>query len=242
MDYFVKVDEFNVRYLKLGKGDNLIFLHGTWNYSKTYMKLLKELSKKYAVYALDLPGFGKTNRPNIVWTYEDYAKFLYKFVKELKLNKFLLIGHSGSGGVAIMFASKYSKLIKKLVLIDSIGVQEKISFFTFVRVILLKALKEIFSFRGLMALKLMLFSFLNNFFRNGFYIFKVIKKNKDRNLDDYIKKIKINTLLLWGEKDEYFPLSHAKKFKDLLNNSELRIVRGNHDWCLIYPEKIKGFL
>ena len=84
MDYFVKIDEFNVRYLKLGNGNNLVFLHGIWNYSKTYMKLLKELSKKYAVYALDLPGFGKTNRPNIVWTYEDYAKFLYKFVKELK--------------------------------------------------------------------------------------------------------------------------------------------------------------
>jgi len=242
MDYFVKVDEFNIRYLKLGNGNNLVFLHGIWNYSKTYMKLLKGLSKKYTVYALDFPGFGKTNRPNTVWMYEDYAEFLYKFVKKLNLDKFVLVGHSGSGGIAIMFASKYPRLIRKLVLIDSVGVQEKISFFTFVRVILIKTFREMFSFRGLIALRLTLFSFLNNFFRNGFYIFKVIKKNKDLNLDDYIKKIKINTLLLWGEKDEYFPLSHAEKFKDLLNNSELRIVRGNHDWCLIYPEKIKEFL
>jgi len=242
MDYFVKVEEFNVRYLKLGKGDNLVFLHGIWSYSETYLSLLKELSRKYTVYALDLPGFGKTNNPNEIWTYEDYARFLYKFFRKLRLDEFVLVGHSGGGGIAIVFTSKYPKIIKNLVLIDSVGVQDRISFFVFVRAILLKTLKEIFSFKGLIALKSITVSFLNNFFSHGFYIFRVIKKNKDSNLDDYIKKIKIKTLLLWGDRDEYFPLDYANKFKILLENSELKIVKGNHDWCLIHPEKIERFL
>ena len=242
MDYFVKVDEFNVRYLKLGKGDNLIFLHGVWNYSKTYLPLLKELSKKYTVYASDLPGFGRTNNPIEIWTYEDYSNFLYKFIKKIKINEFVLVGHSGSGGIAIVFASKYTKLIKELFLIDSVGVQDKISFFTFVRVILIKTFREFLSFRGLITLKSMGLSFLNNFFRHGFYIFKVIKRNKNCNLDESIKKIKTKTLLLWGNKDEYFPLDHANKFKKLLKNSELKVIKGNHDWCLMHPEKIKELL
>ena len=42
--------------------------------------------------------------------------------------------------------------------------------------------------------------------------------------------------------DDYFPLSQAERFNRLLTKSDLRIIKGDHDWCLIYPEKIMDFL
>ncbi|MAF50736.1 MAG: hypothetical protein CMH64_01465 [Nanoarchaeota archaeon] len=83
---------------------------------------------------------------------------------------------------------------------------------------------------------------LYNFYKHGFYVFRIIKKNKDIDLENFIKRIKIKTLLIWGETDEYFSMLQARKFNKLIRNSELKIIKGNHDWCLLYPEKIREIL
>ena len=242
MDYnFIEVDNLNVGYSKLGSGEDLILLHGIWSYSRTYLKLLKELSKNYTVYALDLPGFGKSSDPNEVWSFEDYSEFLYKFVKKLKLNKFTLVAHSGAGGIAIIFANNHPLSLNRLVLISAFGV-EGVSYFTFAKAILVKSFVELFSLRGLLSLSYTISGAIYNFFKHGTYIFKLIRENKNKNMTEHIRNIKVNTLLLWGDKDEYFPLSHARKFNQLIKKSELKILKGNHDLCLMYPEKIKEFL
>ncbi|MAF50735.1 MAG: hypothetical protein CMH64_01460 [Nanoarchaeota archaeon] len=112
------MDFSKIKYTKLGNGEPLIFLHGVWNHSGTYIKLIKEFSNFYTVYALDLPGFGRSLTPEKPLSFEEYAEFLSGFVETLGLNKITLVGHSGSGGVAIVFASSFSKQLDKLFLID----------------------------------------------------------------------------------------------------------------------------
>ena len=52
---------------------------------------------------LDLPGFGQSDEPKEIWNIFDYAEMVNYFVKELKINDPILIGHSFGGRVAIKF-------------------------------------------------------------------------------------------------------------------------------------------
>ncbi|HFC76794.1 MAG TPA: alpha/beta hydrolase, partial [Candidatus Moranbacteria bacterium] len=74
---------------------------------------------------LNWPGFGKSQQPNSVWGIEEYATFLQKLLKELKIEKCSLVGHSFGGSVAIYFSAKYPQKIKKLILVASSGIRNK---------------------------------------------------------------------------------------------------------------------
>ena len=57
-----------------------------------------------------------------------------------------------------------------------------------------------------------------------------------------IARIAVPTLILWGEDDEIFPASTAVRLHTMIKNSEMRMVRGNHDWCLFKPEQLESLL
>ena len=57
-----------------------------------------------------------------------------------------------------------------------------------------------------------------------------------------LENIHIPVTLLWGDKDELFPLMCARKMKQKLPNAILEVVDGNHDWCVLYPEKSTAFI
>ncbi len=107
---------------------NLVYLHG-WGQNIEMMEpIAKPFSKKYNVLILDLPGFGLSPEPKEAWTLYDYAEMVNFFVKELKMNNPILIGHSFGGKISLCYALKYKT--NKLVLLAS-PYEKKISKPTF---------------------------------------------------------------------------------------------------------------
>ncbi|WP_413533895.1 alpha/beta fold hydrolase [Empedobacter brevis] len=60
---FMKVDGQNIHYIDEGKGNVLLFIHGTLSWSFEYRKLIKSLSKTHRCIAYDHIGFGLSDKP-----------------------------------------------------------------------------------------------------------------------------------------------------------------------------------
>lgn len=225
-----------LRYFQAGSGKAILFLHGGGVKAKTYKKFLDLLSKNYLVIAPDLPCFGKSTCPNSV---ADYSKILEKFIQSLNFGKIAIIGHS-LGGVVALQLSAGNINIPLLILVDSAGLSRNFSKIKFLYIYFIeKTIRDIFKYKNLKTFLLIVQDFFENIFKRFHecnFTIKVIKKFLLTDFSDF-QNVNSKTLILWGEQDEIFPKNIAENFHQKIKNSELKIVDGNHDWCLFNSEK-----
>ena len=216
--------------------ENILILHGWQNNLTIWEKTSYELSKSINVILVDLPGFGQTQIPPDSWDIFDYANFVETFIKKLSLDNLTIAGHSFGGRIALILGTK-AKICKKVILIDSAGLPIKdfkskffltaIGFGKPIIKILPKPLsKIIFDFVG------------SSDYKMAKELLPTFKKIVLTDLTEHAKKIKIPTLILWRDRDEILPITHAKKFKELIPHATLRIVWGaGHSPHTEKPEK-----
>lgn len=114
-----------------GRGDPVLLLHGLGASSYAWRFVIPSLAKKNRVIALDLKGFGRSDKPKDgKYSLFDQAELVDKFIRKHNFKKLTLVGHSFGGGVALALAIKDQKRkkprLKKLILIDSISYKQKI--------------------------------------------------------------------------------------------------------------------
>lgn len=204
----------------------IIFLHGWRSQKEVWNEVINQVIKlsSHQVYALDLPGFGRSPVPKASWTVEDYAKTVKAFIEKLELKNVVLVGHSFGGRVGIKLASQHPKILFKLVLVDSAGfVDESFrkKFFSF----LSKIAKPIFALAVFNGIKKKIYQTIGA----EDYIATPELKNiflnvVNEDLTEDMKKIHIPTLIIWGEKDKDTPIEFGQKMNSLIPNSELIIL------------------
>jgi len=102
-----------------GKGKTIVLLHGFPETSGIWKNFTQHLSKDFRVIAIDLPGHGKSDCFGKVHTMEFMAGMVRDVLKQEKIRKCLLVGHSMGGYVALAFAEKYPEMLKGLGLFHS---------------------------------------------------------------------------------------------------------------------------
>jgi pimeloyl-ACP methyl ester carboxylesterase len=100
----------------------IVFLHGLGSYVKAWSRNIPELAKRYRCIAIDLPGYGKSSKNHEI-TLDFYAAVVKRFADALGLETITLCGHSLGGQTSILAALRYPKLVQKLVLISSAGLE-----------------------------------------------------------------------------------------------------------------------
>ena len=108
-----------VNFTSTGKGSVVVLLHGFLENSSMWNSISKTLSKKYRVICIDLLGHGKTENQGYVHTMENQAEMVKAVLNSLRLRKYIFIGHSMGGYVALAFAKLYPSNIKGLCLMNS---------------------------------------------------------------------------------------------------------------------------
>lgn len=108
-----------VYYTLKGNGSAIVLLHGFLENSTMWKTISETLSKKNKVICIDLLGHGKTACHGYTHSMEDQAQLVKAVLDHLKLRKYVLIGHSMGGYVALAFANLYPKTIKGLCLMNS---------------------------------------------------------------------------------------------------------------------------
>ncbi|MBA7642687.1 Haloalkane dehalogenase [subsurface metagenome] len=113
---FVKVGEINTHYLVGGEGPPLVLIHGGGTtIEEAWVHNLPSLAQYYQVYAPDLVGHGKSDRPPAEYTFSFVSESFASFVEALDLEKVSLIGHALGGGIAIDFAIDHPGRVEKLI-------------------------------------------------------------------------------------------------------------------------------
>ncbi|MEA3292985.1 MAG: alpha/beta hydrolase, partial [Patescibacteria group bacterium] len=108
------INGLKINYKIAGEGQLILILHGWGGSSDSWVEVIKILSNQgYKIICPDLPGFGKTQKPNYSWELGDYRNFVKKFIENLNLEKFYLLGHSFGGAIAVKFSSIFPEKTEK---------------------------------------------------------------------------------------------------------------------------------
>jgi pimeloyl-ACP methyl ester carboxylesterase len=116
---FVTVEGRKVHYLEKGNGTPVILIHGFPFHTVMWKKNIDALAEKFKVYAIDLWGFGYSERLKpMEYSFDLYGKQIMGFMEALHIKKATLVGQSMGGGIAVYVAAHYPERVDRLILID----------------------------------------------------------------------------------------------------------------------------
>jgi pimeloyl-ACP methyl ester carboxylesterase len=108
-----------VSFSDIGKGTAVVLLHGFIENATMWNALIPNLSKRNRVIAIDLLGHGKSSCFGYVHTMELYAEAVEAILKHLRIRKYIIVGHSLGGYIALALAEKNPQKIKGFCLMNS---------------------------------------------------------------------------------------------------------------------------
>jgi len=115
-------DGIKISYEVRGCGNvALVFIHGWCSNRSFWHEQIDTLSQIYKTIAIDLPGHGESGRNRNKWSISSFADDVESVVRHLKLNHFVLIGHSMGGLVSLEVASRLQDKVVGLIAIESIS-------------------------------------------------------------------------------------------------------------------------
>jgi pimeloyl-ACP methyl ester carboxylesterase len=113
-------DGVNIRFVEEGTGDPaLVFVHG-WTCNHTnWREQLAHFTPAHRVVALDQRGHGASDKPDQDYLVPGFVDDLAWFIRELGLERPVVVGHSMGGEIALNLAHQHTDLVRGIVMVDS---------------------------------------------------------------------------------------------------------------------------
>jgi pimeloyl-ACP methyl ester carboxylesterase len=245
---FISIDDMNVHYRDVGKGEAILLIHGTGASLHTWEKWIDNLSPGYRVISFDLPGFGLTGPdPNHNYQISRYTAILDSLMVKLKVDSFHIAGNSLGGLVAWRYTTQFPQKILTLNLIDAAGLPQPGKKPPFIfqlaklpvlstllqkvtpKSIIEKSMLDVYKNDQLVTEKL-----IDRYFelslREGnrtAFVKRMSQLNEKLVVSD-LKNITVPVLIQWGKDDRWIPLANAFEFQKLIPNAELIIYDSGH--------------
>ena len=219
---FKNIKNVYINYEDYGKGKStIVLLHG-WGQNIEMMKPIGDkLQKNNRIVIIDLPGFGKSEEPNTVWTMYDYAEAVHELVKFLKIENPILIGHSFGGKISLIYASKYK--VNKLILFGS-PYKKEIKNLS-IKTKILKKLKNIPLLNKLEGFAKKHIGSTD--YKNASdFMRKILVDHVNLDITEDVKKIKCPTLLVWGTMDAEVNVEQAYELEKLIPDAGVVLYDG----------------
>lgn len=220
---------------------SIVLLHG-WGGTKESLSLLGKRLEQYgySVHILEMPGHGGRELMPHPWSMNDFSNWLATKIKELNVSQdFILAGHSFGGRLIIDSVTSDLLTPKAIVLIDSSGVKPKNSVKKRVWKIMAHLAKTLKLDNQI--LRKIVYRYL---IREADYLkttgalketFKIINEEF---YDEKLSKVRIPTLILWGDKDNVTPLWMGKTINDKIKGSVLKVFDAKHSLPLVLPDEV----
>lgn len=120
----IAVGDLNIHYYEGGPDDaqTLLMVHGFAANKDNWLRFARHLSQDYRVIALDLPGFGASDKPAGSYDVGTQTERLANVVQALQIDKLHLIGNSMGGHISALYAARYPDQVLSLALLDNAGI------------------------------------------------------------------------------------------------------------------------
>jgi pyruvate dehydrogenase E2 component (dihydrolipoamide acetyltransferase) len=220
---FIETPYGRLRYAKRGEGDNaIILIHGFGGDLDNWLFNIETLAGAGAVYALDLPGHGQSDKriaePSIDWL----ASSVVALMDAIGVKSAHLIGHSMGGAIAMQAALDQPSRVKSLTLIASAGLGQEINIdylqgfaaagsrkelkplleqlFNDPSLVNRQLLDDVLKYKRIDGVETALRGLADGLFHGG---------RQSAVLAEEFKASKIPALVIWGEADRIIPSAHA---------------------------------
>lgn len=120
---FVQVGQQKVHVERSGQGRPVVLIHGFASSTYEFRKIIPLLERQHQVIALDLNGFGYTERPTTRDSYTPLgqAALVLRTLNTLKIDSCDLVGHSFGGTIALQIAHLHPERVRRMVLISPLS-------------------------------------------------------------------------------------------------------------------------
>jgi pimeloyl-ACP methyl ester carboxylesterase len=241
----------NLYYQEQGKGPPVLLLHGFGASTFTWRHVIPALAQTHRVIAVDLKGFGRSDKPfDERYSVLDQAELLAQLIEDKDLRDLTIVGHSFGGGVALRLAldanDRLGGRIVRLVLLDSIAYPQQIP--VFFRLLDMPLVSQVGvrmvppSVQTRVALQIAyhddskidpeqveIYAAPLKTAAGKHAIVQSARQIVPEDIDtlpERYKTITLPTLILWCDHDRIVPLDVGLKLRRTLPNSTLRLVEG----------------
>ena len=236
--------------ITVGEGPDIVLLHGSPLSTYSWRHLIPNLAERYRVHAIDLPGYGFSEKPpDAPYTDSWMAGHVAAYMDAAGIESAVLIGNSTGGEIASEVASIYPRRVRAMVLIAPSGLptdelEDPPLAIRLARVPLLGALASRLPLRPFLGATLRDAYFDPSLVaesdidahtlplrsRGGLTAF-LMRTSREETFDRsmLVRGIRVPTLVLLGEVDRLVPLSVGRRYHDLIAGSDLVVVeRSGH--------------
>jgi pimeloyl-ACP methyl ester carboxylesterase len=235
----------------------VVLVHGIGqDGARDWRYVIQALAENYDVWALDLPGFGASDKGNQLYSPDNYTRVLEAVVGRRVGRPFALIGHSMGAAVSLDYAATYPKRVERLILVDMVGmlhrsiyadymsrlgVEQATGFYpedsSWVGSIVRRMLAKVEPIAATSAVILRTAETRQRFLNgdpNAIAGYALVEHDFSRAL----RAVKAPTLLVWGSEDKVAPMRAARVALATIPGARLKIIQGvRHEPMTQVPQR-----
>jgi pimeloyl-ACP methyl ester carboxylesterase len=242
---YVAVNGLDTFVIVEGEGPDIVLLHGNPSSSYTWRHLIEPLAKHHRVHAIDLPGYGFSEKPaDAPYTATWMAGHVAAYLQTSGIESAIVVGNSMGGEVASELAALYPRSVRSLILIAPAGLKTesadapplamRIAGLPVVgrlltrlplRSVFAGALRDAYYDPSLVSDDDVDAYYAPSNSRNGLAAF-LARMHRDPHLDRtaVVATIRAPTLIILGEVDRFVPLSVGRRYGELIPASRVTVI------------------
>ena len=235
--HYVQVDGYNLHYFEAqpahSPGTPLILIHGLGARGEDWSPLIPTLAAQgFHVYAPDLLGYGRSPRPDVDYSISLQEQTIVDFLQTLHIPPADVAGWSMGGWIALKLTIDHPQLVTRLIAMDSAGIYFPPTFtaslFTPTDAPGLTHLIAMLTPRPMHLPPFVQRAAIRKLQANSWVIHRSVASMIEGHdlLDFQLSKIKVPTLIIWGQQDALIPLAVGQQMHQQIPNSSLLAVEG----------------
>jgi len=229
---YVQLGPYRIHYFAGGAGEPLVLVHGLAGRALDFAPLMPALAKNHRVLALDLLGYGASDRPNVDYSVTLETTILRRFLDSQGLSRVDLAGWSMGGWIALDFAVQAPERINRLVLLDSAGLKFTPTFDPFLfsphTLADIQELEKLLTTHPGHIPAFIMRDFLHQLEAEDWVIERTVTNMLAGRelLDGKLASVTMPVLIVWGKQDKLTPLSIGEAMHREMPQSVLAILDG----------------